>query len=330
MQAMVFENPGVLHLMERPQPTPQEGELLVRVRASGICGTDRHIYHGEAPAQPPVILGHEFAGEVVAVGPGVTPDWVGRRVAIDPNIYCGQCDPCRDGRPQLCTSLKAIGVTCDGGFAEFCAVPEAQALPIPDGLSFEEAAMAEPVACCLHGIDLAEIRAGQTVTVLGGGAIGLILAQLARAQGAAEVVVSEPAAPRREIASTLGLEAVPPEVLRDRLPAGVDVVIEAVGATVTAAQALEIARRGAMILFFGVTPMGQKIEVEPFQVYQKELTIRGSALNPFTQRRALALLGSGRVNVAPLITHKIGLEDLERTLATPAPPEMVKAMVVLA
>ncbi|HEY66331.1 MAG TPA: zinc-binding dehydrogenase, partial [Caldilineae bacterium] len=230
---------------------------------------------------------------------------------------------------QLCTGLQAVGVTRDGGFAEFCVVPEAQALPVPDGVSLPEAAMAEPVACCLHGIDVADMRAGQTVAVLGGGSIGLILAQLARAQGAAEVVVSEPAAPRREIAAELGLEAVAPEELADRLPGGADVVIEAVGSTVTAAQALEIARRGATVLFFGVAPMGQKIEMEPFQVYQKELTIKGSALNPFTQRRALALLKGGQVRVAPLITHKIGLADLATTLATSAPPEMVKAMVIL-
>ncbi len=329
MQATLYEGVHDIRLIERERPEPQSGELLIRVRAAGICGTDRHIYHGESPARPPVILGHEFAGEVVAVGPGVSPDWIGRRVAVDPNIYCGQCDYCRDGRLQLCTGLKAIGVTQDGGFAQFCVVPEAQALPVPEELSLEEAAMAEPVACCLHGIDLADVRAGQRVAVLGGGAIGLILAQLARARGAVGLVVSEPAAPRRELAAALGIDSVAPAGLGDRLPDGADVVIEAAGTRATAAQALEIARRGATILFFGVTPMGQKIEIEPFQIFRKELTIKGSHINPFTMRRALALMGSGQVRVAPLITHRIGLAELANTLATPAPPEMVKAMVVM-
>jgi 2-desacetyl-2-hydroxyethyl bacteriochlorophyllide A dehydrogenase len=329
MQAALYTGVHNIQLVERARPDPQAGELLIRVHACGICGTDRHIYHGESPARPPVILGHEFAGEVVAVGPGVSPDWIGRGVAVDPNIYCGQCEYCRDGRIQLCTGLKAIGVTRDGGFAQFCVVPEAQALPVPAGLSLEEAAMTEPVACCLHGIDLADVRAGQRVAVLGGGAIGLILAQLARARGAVDIVISEPAAPRRKMAAALGIDSVAPAELKERLPDGADVVIEAAGTRVTAAQALEIARQGATILLFGVTPMGQKIEVEPFQIFRKELTIKGSHINPFTMRRALALLESGQIRVAPLITHRIGLADLANTLATPAPPEMVKAMVVI-
>jgi threonine dehydrogenase-like Zn-dependent dehydrogenase len=167
------------------------------------------------------------------------------------------------------------------------------------------------------------------VAVLGGGAIGLILAQLARARGAVDIVISEPAAPRRKMAAALGIDSVAPAELKERLPDGADVVIEAAGTRVTAAQALEIARQGATILLFGVTPMGQKIEVEPFQIFRKELTIKGSHINPFTMRRALALLESGQIRVAPLITHRIGLADLANTLATPAPPEMVKAMVVI-
>ena len=328
MEAAIFERVGDIRVVERPDPEPRGGELLIRVQAVGICGTDRHIFHGESPARPPVILGHELAGRVEAVGPGVDASWQGRLVSIDPNIYCGECRFCREGRPQLCTRLEAIGVTRDGGFARYCVVPVKQALPAPEGMSAEIAAMAEPVACCVHGIDLADIRAGQTVAVLGGGAIGLILAQLARARGAAEVVISEPSEPRRRIAAALHLEAIPPEALRERLPEGADVVIEAVGARATTAQALEIARRGATVLFFGVTPMGQRIEIEPFQVYQKELTIQGSALNPFTQQRALALLHSGQVKVTPLITHRIGLAELPAVLARPAPPEMLKTLVI--
>ncbi len=328
MKAMIFDGPGCLRLAERQTPRPVPGEVLIQVRASGICGTDRHIYQGEFPAAVPVILGHEFAGPVVAVGDGVPAEWLGRRVAVDPNMACGRCAGCRDGRPQLCTSLQAVGVTRDGGFAEYCAVPLGQALVIPDCLSWEEAAMAEPVACCVHGLDLAGIRAGQTVAVLGGGAIGLIMAQLARAQGATRVVVSEPAAPRRQVAAQLGLEAVPPESLATTLAAGAHIVIEAVGSAPTAAQALDIVRPGGTILFFGVAPMGAQVPLEPFQVYKKEMTIRGSALNPFTQERAIALLAAGTVRVLPLITPRCALAALPEILAAPAPPEMVKALVV--
>lgn len=178
MRAAVFHGPHDIRLSEVTVPEPQKGWVLIKVKACGICGTDVHINEGEAPAISPVILGHEFAGEVVAVGSGVTRLSIGDKVAVDPNIACGQCPQCRAGKVHLCDRLQAIGVTLNGGFAEYCMVPEVQAHRFEEGLSFVEAAMVEPVACCLHGIDLAGMRAGESVAIFGAGFIGLILLQL--------------------------------------------------------------------------------------------------------------------------------------------------------
>ena len=170
-------------------------EVRIRVMACGVCGTDVHIYHGEAGSAevtPPVVLGHEYAGIVEEVGADVKGLAPGDHVAVDPNIYCGACTPCRDGKKQFCEHLQALGVTRDGGFAQYSAAPAAQCFKLAPELPFEAGAMAEPLACCLHGIDAAGIRPGSTVCVIGGGAIGLLMVQLARLSGAAKGILSEP------------------------------------------------------------------------------------------------------------------------------------------
>ena len=146
-------------------PEPGEGQVLVKVCACGVCGTDVHIYHGgkgSADVTPPVILGHEFSGRIVKLGSGVTGLEEGQLITVDPNIYCGKCRPCRQGQKQMCHHMKAVGVNMDGGFADYCLVPYAQCVPVPEGTDPEVAALAEPLACCLHGIDRAQIRTGDT------------------------------------------------------------------------------------------------------------------------------------------------------------------------
>ncbi|MBN1401845.1 MAG: zinc-dependent alcohol dehydrogenase family protein [Anaerolineae bacterium] len=326
MRAAVVYGPGDLRIIEREVPRVGAGDLLMRVAACGICGTDRHIFHGDFDAHPPVILGHEYAGEVVAVGRAVTDLAPGARVVVDPNIVCGTCRPCRRGQVHLCENLRALGVDLDGGFAELCLVPRAQCYPLPEGVSLVAGAMTEPLACCLHGLDRAGIRAGDTVAVIGGGAIGLMLAQLARLAGAARVVLSDPLPARREMALELGADAAldpgtceHPLAPGSALSGGADVVIEAVGSAATTAQAIDWAAPGATVLWFGVTPPGDTVAVEPNLVFRKELTILGACINPHTHARALALLASGRVLVAPLITRSVDLEALPELLAGHGP-----------
>ncbi len=324
MRAAVFHGEGHLCIEERPTPIPGPAQVLVEIQACGVCGTDRHIYHGDFPTTPPVIIGHEFAGQVVEVGPDVTDLAIGDRVTVDPNIYCGTCRYCQRGKVHMCTQLQALGVNLDGGFAELCVVPRKQCHLLPSNVSWIEGALAEPVACCIHGIDLAGIQSGDTVAIIGGGAIGLILAQLAKLAGAGQVIVSELAAERREIALTLGVDRVIDPRHEDPLAAGgilengADIVIEAVGSAATARQALDWATRGGTILWFGVAPPQDRVSIAPNQVFEKELTIRGARINPFTHARAVSLLASKRLDVASLVTQRIDLDALPATLAAPS------------
>ncbi|MGC9359631.1 MAG: zinc-dependent alcohol dehydrogenase family protein [Anaerolineae bacterium] len=334
MKAAVFHRVGDLRVdADYPDPEPGRNDVLLRVAACGICGTDRHIMHGEFTAAPPVIIGHECSGEVLAVGDGVTTLAPGDRVAIDPNMPCGLCRPCRRGQIHLCQNLRALGVDVDGGFAELMVAPEQQCFRLLDQVTLEEGAMAEPVACCMRGIDRAGIAPGDRVAVIGGGAIGQILAQLARAAGASWLVLSDPVAERRQMALELGADAVVDPLSEDQLApggaleGGADVVLEAVGSVPTTGQAVDWAAEGGTIVWFGVTPPGKKVAIEPNLVFRKELTIRGARINPFTHARAIAAMAAGQVKVALLLSRRIPLEELAAVLEEPAGAD-IKTLVI--
>ena len=239
MKASRFLGNKTFAVTDLPTPHAGPGELVLRNQVCGVCGTDVHIYHGEpgsADVNPPVVLGHEYSGEVVEVGEGVTGFAVGDHVTVDPNIYCGHCAYCQNGKKQLCPSMEAIGVTRDGGFAQYSRIPASQAFKLEPTVPWEAAAMAEPLACCLHGIDLAGIQVGDKVCVVGGGAIGLLMVQLAKLSGASQIVLSEPNEKRRQVGLQLGantaLDPTRPdaqEAFAQVLGGGANVVIECVG-----------------------------------------------------------------------------------------------------
>jgi len=316
----------------------EPNEVLVKNYSCGICGTDVHIYHGEegsAAVTPPVVLGHEFSGIVEAVGSAVTDLQSGDHVTIDPNIYCGKCMPCRMGKKQNCENLFAIGVNRNGGFAEYSICPDTQCLKVNNEVDLDVAAMAEPLACAIHGIDLAGIRPGQVVTVLGGGTIGLLMVQLVKLSGASTVILSEPIAMRREIGLDVGVDAVidpSSENLTDRIKEitgrdGVDVVIECVGKKQTVEQAFQVAGRGATVLIFSVPSVGATAELPLFDVFKKELKILGSMVNPDTQQRAVNMINSGRLKIKPLITHVYDIEHLEDAIKMQMSNESIKVVV---
>jgi L-iditol 2-dehydrogenase len=308
---------GTMTLTELPVPEPGPGELLVRVEACGICGSDRHMFKGEYPTALPVTLGHEFCGIVEDVGAGVTRLRPGERITADPNIACGHCQHCRRGRPNLCDNLTAIGVFRDGGFADYVVVPEGQAVTLPPDLPPLHGAFAEPLACCLHGLDVARIAPGDTVAVIGGGVIGLLMVQLARLAGATNVLLTTRQKPRRELAETLGathtLDAARDDLVAaivgpgGIVPGGVDVVIECAGVPETFAQALALARRGGTVVPFGVTPQGATIAVEPFDLLTRELRIEPAWLNPLTHARAAKLIADGVLELDRLVTRTVPL-----------------------
>ena len=335
MQAAVFLAPGRWELQSRPRPTPGAGEALVRVAACGLCGTDLHIYHGRFPANFPVVPGHEFAGEVIAVGPGVDHIAPGQRVSVDPVIPDGVCDPCRRNLRHLCVNLRAPGIQLDGGFATHCVLPARQLLAIPDALSYEDAALLEPLACVLHGLDLVDIRPGDRAAIIGAGWIGLLMLQCVRLRGAAHIVVSEPVAFKRERAAALGADVVvnPRETsLADAVaatsPGGVDIAIECVGTAPTALEATRLVREGGTVLFFGVAPPDAEISVKPFDIYRRELKIVGSFSTPHKHSHAMRLASGKRLALSALVTHRFDLTHVPDAMACLESGDAIKALIV--
>lgn len=333
MKAVRLESVGELVVRAVPMPVPGPGDVLVRVEACGVCGSDRHMFRGEFPTAKPVTLGHEFSGIVEAVGANVTAVSPGDRVTGDPNISCGRCTQCRRGRFNLCERLSAIGVWQDGGFAEYVLMPQAQAFPLPADLNPLHGAFCEPLACCLHGLDIARIIPGSSVIVLGGGVIGLLMVQLARLAGAAEIVLSTRQAPRRNLALTLGATAVIDPSASDAvaasralLPDGADVVLECAGVADTFQQSLRMARRGGAVIVFGVVPEGQAVPVIPFDILVNELRIEGAYLNPLTHGRAAAMIAAGTLDLDALITRTIGLDEVAGVIA--AAPDLGEVKII--
>ncbi|MBC5733121.1 zinc-dependent alcohol dehydrogenase family protein [Flavonifractor sp. DFI.6.63] len=338
MKGTYFLGNGEFETRDMPEHPLAPHEVLIRVAACGVCGTDVHIYHGDkgsAAVTPPVVLGHELSGTVAAVGAQVTGLRVGDHVTVDPNCYCGACHYCRIGKKQLCTSLYAIGVNRDGGFAEYCYAPEAQCFLLAPDVPLEFGALGEPLACCIHGIDRAQIRVGDTVLVIGGGAIGLLMVQLAKLSGASQILLSEPVAMRRDIGLQLGADAAI-DPIREDLSArirdctgvdGVDVVIECVGNTAATAQAFASAKRGATLLLFSVPKAGATHPLTLEDVYQKELKIVGSMINPDTHQRAVDMINQGRIQLAPIITHRFPVEQLKDAILMQMSSESLKVLV---
>ena len=339
MKALFLEDVGKLALRDIEKPVPKADELLIRIEACGICGTDRHLFLGEFPSKPPVTPGHEFVGVIEAVGRDVTDFEPGMRVTGDPNIACGHCAECQRGRVNLCANLQAIGIHRNGGFADYAVLPHKQAHLLPSSLNPLHGAFCEPLACCLHGVDLAKLKAGSSAIVIGGGVIGLLVVQLARLAGATNVVLITRNAEKRQLAEKLGATAtldpssggdVVEQVTGSSglLPGGADVVFECAGLRQTVEEAPFLARRGGMAIILGVLPQGEKAEIEPFDLLFREVALVTSFLNPFTHRRAAELIASGMIVVEPLISRTIGLEEAVGVISNPAIAGEIRTLVV--
>lgn len=327
MKSAVFYGKHDLRVEEHGIPKVGPKDVLIQVKACGVCGTDVHIYEGDegaAEVTPPTILGHEFSGVIAEVGVEVTNYKVGDRVCVDPNCYCGACEACRNGAAHYCEHMIGYGTTVNGGFAEYCAVNERQIYLLPESVSYEQGAMTEPVACCLHGIDMCEIQPGHQVVVVGGGMIGLLMMQLAKLAGAAKVALLEPVESKREVAKKLGADICIDPIHEDAKVAlkaagmkWINTVIECVGRPSTIEQAIEIAGNKAVVMMFGLTKPDETISVNPFRIFQKELVLKSSFINPYTQKRALDLIDSGRLDVRSMVYEVCGLKELEDVLSKP-------------
>ena len=344
MRAAKFYAPGDIRLEEIPEPGVAPGEVKIRVRACSMCGTDVKISRAGHPnMSPPQVMGHEIAGEVVEVGDGVAGWDPGDRVQVIAAVPDGTCDECRAGHQSICPNQLSMGYQFPGGFAEYMIVPRAVLAVgglhrIPDGLSFAEASVTEPLACVLNGQELARVGDGDTVVVIGSGPIGCLHVRLARARGAARVILTDLNAPRLAQAARLvhpdiaiATDGVDPvaAVLDATGGRGADVVITAAASGAAQEQGLRmLARRGRLSLFGGLPKDAPTITVDANLVHYRELTLVGvNGSTPAHNARALELIATGAVPVADLITHRVPLNGVLDGLETVARGDAIKLTV---
>jgi L-iditol 2-dehydrogenase len=309
-----------LEMAELPETKPEAGEVLIRVAACGICGSDVHGYDGSSGRRvPPIVMGHEAAGTVAALGDGVTDFAAGDRVTFDSTVYCGTCAPCRRGEINLCDNRQVLGVSCAeyrraGAFAEYVAVPSRIVYRLPDGLSFAEAAMLEAAAVAVHAVSLAQSFPESTALVVGVGMIGLLAAQALRAAGCSRVFVADVDGSRLKLAQDLGATAVlsaetdiAKQVLQLTGGAGTDVVVEAVGRTQTVTASVESVRRGGTVVLVG--NISREVSIPLQKVVTRQIRLQGSCASAGEYPRAMELLASGAIQVKPLITAIAPLAD---------------------
>ncbi|MFW9802278.1 MAG: zinc-binding dehydrogenase [Candidatus Thorarchaeota archaeon] len=316
---------GNLEIREIEDPKPGRDEVLIEVAAAGICGSDIHIKHDQSFYNPPVILGHEYSGTVVDVGPDVSGVKVGDKVVSPATAYCGRCYQCKTGHMNRCTAegKRILGVSlANGAFAKYLAVPEYIIHGVPEGVSLEEAALAEPTACVVHAVaETTSICPGDTVVVQGPGTMGLLAVQVAKAMGAGKVIVTGVTADkwRFDIARKTGADLTidvqsdtdPVEIVRDHTNGlGADVVIEASGACIACTQSLDFVKIAGHVSLVGVRGKPMEIDLDP--MIEKELTMTGTwGTLPSSWVKTLRLMGSRKIDVSSLITHRIALDDWE-------------------
>lgn len=337
MRAVVYDEPGRFELRDLPVPKPGPGEVLIRILVAGVCGTDLHLHLGEFGPTYPLTPGHEFVGEVVSVGSGVAEDIIDRRFVVDNTDSCGHCVECRRARPAFCRNLVAQGVNAPGGFAEYVVTSIGRCFAVDD-LEPETAVFTEPVACVVHGLDVLRLQPGANVLLFGAGPTGLVLTQLLARSGAGDLTVAAPTQAKLDLARAGGADRTVlvdrqnPVSSLDRLskvaPDGFDVVIDATGAQAILAQTLALTRIGGTVFVYGMTPQNAEWSVAPYDIFRRELTIKGSFAQQFSFDRALSALRSGRVNTEGMISKRFRLDAYDEALAAVADSSVVKAVIV--
>lgn len=344
MKAVRFYAPGKIRLEEVDIPEIGPEELLVKVKAALTCGTDVKMYRrGHPKVKPPMTLGHEFAGTIAEVGEKAADRFcVGDKVAVANSAPCNSCFFCEIGKPNLCEHLleTLIGFSVDGAYAEYIRIParivRQNTYKVPQDIPFEEAALLEPLACAVNGNDMANIRLGDVVAIIGSGPIGLCHLQLARLRGASKIVVTDLKEERLKIARMLGADVVIDASKEDQLSRvkeltkglGADVVIEAVGLPQTWELAFKMTRKAGTTLFFGGCPSGTKVTLDTERIHYEDLTLRGVFHHtPLSVLQAYRLIMSGKFNGKPLITDWMPMSELETALQRMGRGESIKVAI---
>lgn len=312
MKAAVLYSKHDIRLEDIPIPEKQNNYHLVKVAYCGICGTDVHLYDGDEGSVKMVqktVPGHELSGTLVATG---------EKVTVDPNYYCGECQSCITGKPHYCENIFNTGVTVNGGFAEFVLAHKSQIHKIPDNVSLEDAAFAEPISCCIHGADLTELVSSDRVLILGAGTIGLIMLQLCTSAGVNYISVTEPVEKKRDNALKLGANSVfdTSVITIEKLKkCNFNKVIECSGNINAVKTALEVCADTGTVMLFGLTQPDAEITIKPFDLFKREITIKASYINPLTMSRAVEMLSTKKMDVQPLVSEIITLNDLPSFLS---------------
>jgi L-iditol 2-dehydrogenase len=316
----VMTSPGAIEFREVPVPEPAAGELLLRMKRIGVCGSDIHVYHGKHALTPyPVVQGHEVSGVVEKAGPGVRGFRPGERVTLQPQVFCGKCYPCTHGAYHICDELKVMGFQTTGAASEFFAVPAAKVLRLHPAISLDQGAMVEPVAVAVHALGRSAGVAGKKVLVLGAGPIGNLVAQAALGSGAVGVLITDVSDFRLDIARQCGIPAgvnpgkadLSAEVRRHFGEDKADLILECVGSQATIAQAVGVARKGTDIIVVGV--FGEKPTIDLGTVQDRELRLVGTLMYREPDwRRAIELIARGKVKLDPLITDHFPFAEYKK------------------
>ena len=321
MKSLLLKEYNKLGIEDMPRPEPGPGDVLIRVAACGICGSDVHGYDGSSGRRiPPLVMGHEAAGSITALGRGVTKFKVGDRVTFDSTVYCGECIYCRRGDVNLCDRREVIGVSCGdyrrhGAFAEYIAVPERIVYKMPDRMSFPEAAMLEAVAVALHAVSVSGVKPGDTVLVVGAGMIGLLTMQAVRVAGVGRVLIADIDETRLTLGELLGADEalrgtgglIAEATMKRTGGVGADVVFDAVGRTETVAESIDSVRKGGTVTLIG--NIAPEVRLPLQKVVSRQIRLQGSAASSGEYPRAMELMASGRIQVRPLITAVAPLEE---------------------
>lgn len=323
MKAVLYDAPRSYTVTDIPVPDVGPREVRIQVKQVGICGTDLHIHNGDFNAVFPLIPGHELVGVVDALGDEVTSFAIGEHVSVNPNIYCGSCDYCLSGRLILCSDAKGLGSNYPGFFAEYVTVTADLVFSV-EGLPMDTAVFTEPAACAMHGLETLALRPGSTAVVFGAGPTGLLLAQLIASGGASSVTVAGPTQFKLDRAAALGASATvllergneenKQRVLDASGGAGYDVVVEATGSTDIGEICVPLTRNGGTVLVYGVTRGDEVVRFHPFDVFRREITIKGSFAEMTSFGAAIAALRAGRARTDGIITHRFPLGEYGKAL----------------
>lgn len=337
MRAIVYDEPTQFRVAEVADPVAGAHDVVIKVLAAGVCGTDLHIHEGEFGPTYPLIPGHEVVGIIIEIGSEVDDLKVGHRVVVDNTEACGNCVECRRARPAFCENLVAQGVNAPGGFAERFLAPAAKCFVVDD-LPVDVAVFAEPTACVVHGLDLLALKPGADVLLFGAGPTGILLAQMLKHAGAGRLTVAAPTQAKLNIVAKRGADHVvqvdrtnvaqAAARLSELAPDGFDVVIDATGAVGVLDQALALTRTGGTVFVYGMTAESAIWEVSPYDIFRRELTIKGSFAQQFSFDRSVQALRSGQVDTEGMISRRFDLDQYAEALTAVADSSVVKVVIV--